>query len=85
MDRAAAVKLLNATLKLRFDHSRFAQLASNMLQRYETEPYTPPAQNIREMFRRSVRRFERLGWYSVPDGKNLNILIVELGKWWRIA
>ena len=81
MDKASAVNLIVNTFESSFDKSKFATFTKNLLKTYDdSKTFSRSGSLIKEAFRQVVSHYERLGRYTDPDGKHIDILIVYLQK-----
>ncbi len=81
MDKDTSYKIIRDTLQNSFDKSRFLSFAKNLLNQIdESKTFQYSGAYIPEAFRKYVRSFERLGTYTDPEGKKIDVLIVYLQK-----
>jgi len=79
MNREQASTIISDTFTQAFDRRRFSNLVVNLLNLIdETKAQSWNKQYIRDAFKAHVSRYERLGTYTSPDGKKLDVLIVHL-------
>lgn len=82
MNRDEAQKIVRETLQNPFDKGKFRYFIKNLLSRIDESKAFPilQGQYIYEPFRSRVKQYERIGTYTDPDGKKIDILIVYLQK-----
>ena len=83
MRREQAKKLVKETFEKPFDKGRFNLFIKNLLNKMnegKTFPKPQTGQYVFEAFRDSVKSLDRIGKYKDPDGKIIDILIVQLKK-----
>jgi len=80
MDKESARKLVQETLQGSFSKDRFVYLIKNILNHLDEASFTYKGNFIFDDFADSIRTVERIGKYTDPEGKLLDILIVHLQK-----
>ena len=80
MDKAAAQNLVQETLQGSFDKGHFVYLLKNILNRFDESKAFHPRGYVKEKFKTTIKTYERIGTYSDPDGKKIDLLIVYLQK-----
>ncbi|MHB9053605.1 MAG: Eco57I restriction-modification methylase domain-containing protein [Thermoleophilia bacterium] len=80
MDRTSGQKLLFDSLNGAFDRDRFVYLIKNILNHVEEAPFTYKGNYIFSDFADSIKSVERLGKYKDPEGRLIDILVVNLKK-----
>ncbi len=79
MNREQARTLVKETFTGGFDRGRFTQFIFNLLNRIdETKAFACNTQYVKDAFKPHVSRYERLGTYTAPDGRKIDIMIVSL-------
>ncbi len=80
MDRASAVSLIVNTFESSFDKDNFALFTKNLLKTYdEAKAFGSRKGNvIKDAFDHVVSHYERIGRYTDPEGKRIDLLIVYL-------
>ncbi len=80
MDKATAQNLVQKTLRGSFDKGRFVYLLKNILNRFDESKAFHARGHVKEKFKTTIKTYERIGTYSDPDGKKIDLLIVYLQK-----
>lgn len=80
MDKISAQKLVQETLQGSFNKERFVYFVKNLLNSIEEAPFVYKGKYIFDDFADSIQSAERIGKYTDPDGKLIDILIVHLKK-----
>lgn len=81
MDKNASYKIVKDTLQSPFDKQRFLLLIKNFLNEInEEKSFQLSGAYITEIFRPYVKQYERLGTYTDPEGKKIDVLVVYLQK-----
>jgi len=80
MTEEQAKNMIRETFENPFDKQRFATFIKNLLNHIEDAPFTYQGNYIPEKFRPFVKTMERLGKYTDPDGKQIDILVITLQK-----
>lgn len=81
MDRHQAINIIQDTLQNSFDRDNFIFLTRNLLNGLDESKYfSYHGQYIPEAFRDHIKRYERLGTYTDPDSKKIDLLIIYLQK-----
>ena len=79
MNKQQASGIVRSTFSSAFDKSQFGQFALNILNRMdESKAQQWSTQYIKDAFKPHVHRYERLGTYTAPDERKLDVLIVHL-------
>ena len=79
MNKQQASEIVCATFASAFDKSRFGQFAMNILNRLDdSKAQQWSSQYIKDAFKDHVHRYERLGTYTAPDDRKLDVLVVHL-------
>ena len=79
MNKQQASGIVRSTFSSAFDKSQYGQFALNILNRMdESKAQQWSTQYIKDAFKQHVHRYERLGTYTAPDERKLDILIVHL-------
>lgn len=86
MDRDSARNVIESALTQRFAEDRFRHLAINLLEGIdEGKAFNWVSGNyIRDAFKDHVRKYRRLGTYTDPGGRKLDLLIVHLKNPWAL-
>lgn len=80
MEKQSAQKLIRETFQAPFDKDRYIYFVKNLLNRIEECSFSYKGNLIFHDFADSIQMFDRLGKYTDPDGKLIDILIVYLKK-----
>jgi len=82
VNRDEAQKIVKETFQNPFDKGKFRYFIKNLLNGIDETKAFPilQGQYIYEPFRPRVKQYERIGTYTDPDGKKIDILIVYLHK-----
>lgn len=79
MNKQQASEVVRGTFASAFDKPRFGQFTLNILNWLdESKAQQWSTQYIKDAFKEHVHRYERLGSYTAPDGRKLDVLIVHL-------
>ena len=79
MNKQQASEVVRGTFASAFDKPRFGQFALNILNRLdESKAQQWSTQYIKDAFKEHVHRYERLGTYTAPDDRKLDVLVVHL-------
>src|SRR5436190_479324 len=79
MNAKQARGLVNDTFPRPFDEDRFRNFAINLLNHIdESKAQEWNTTYIKDAFKDHVKRYERLGTYTSPEGDKLDVLIVHL-------
>ena len=80
MDRNSAERLVKATLTQSFDEARFRHLAINLLEGLDEDKafHWVAGNYIRDAFKDHVTKYRRLGTYTDPQGRKVELLVVHL-------
>jgi len=78
MEKTAAHRLVRETLENAFHEEQFAKLVVNLLNHAESAPFTYNGNYIYDAFQDSIRQVKRLGKYTDPRRRKIDILIVYL-------
>lgn len=82
MNRDEAHKIIRETFQNSFDKGRFRYFVKNLFVGIDESKAFPilQGQYIYEPFRPRIKQYERVGTYTDPDGKKIDILIVYLQR-----
>lgn len=80
MEKSAAHRLVRETLENAFHEEQFGKLVVNLLNHAESAPFTYNGNYIYDDFQDSIRQVKRLGKYTDPRNRKIDILIVYLKK-----
>lgn len=81
MDKDLAKRLVAETLQNPFKKEDFFRLAKEICKRFgEEKPFAYYGAYVPEIFRQYVKGYERIGTYTDPEGKKIDVLIVHLQK-----
>lgn len=79
MNKQQASGIVRSTFSSAFDKSHFGQFALNILNRLDdSKAQQWSSQYIKDAFKDHVHRYERLGTYTAPDDRKLDVLVVHL-------
>ncbi len=81
MDKESAKKLIRNTFQNSFDKEKFIYFIKNLLNQYdESKAFHLHGCYIPDSFKDYIKSYERIGTYTDPEGKKIDILIVHLKK-----
>jgi hypothetical protein len=80
MDKDSAKNLIQNVLQNSFNKEQFIYLAKNILNHIEEAPFVYKGNLIFDDFADSIKTVERIGKYKDPEGKLIDILIVQLQR-----
>jgi hypothetical protein len=83
MDRQSAEKLVTQTFEHPFDKNQFHRFVKELLNHLDDsqERWLQQAgSRIKEAFRDKIRSFQRIGTYTDPKGRKIDVLVVNLQK-----
>src|SRR3989338_5114848 len=81
MDKNSSHRIIEDTLESGFDKNRFLMFSKNLLNKIdESKVFQYSGAYIPESFRSYIKSYERLGTYTDPEGKKIDVLIVYLQK-----
>lgn len=81
MNHHQAKEIIRNTFQNAFDRDQYIGFIRNLLNKIdETKAFKLHGQFIKEAFRDFVFKYERIGTYTDPDGKKIDLLIVFLKK-----
>ena len=81
MDKNTSYRIIKETLENDFDKNRFLMFAKNLVNKIdESKVFQLSGAYIPESFRGYIKSYERLGTYTDPEEKKIDILIVHLQK-----
>jgi len=79
MDKESAKKLIKNTFQDSFDKNDFIYFIKNLLNQYdESKAFHLHGCYIPDSFKDYIKSYERIGTYTDPEGKKIDILIVHL-------
>lgn len=81
MDKDSAKNLIQVTLQNSFNKEQFIYLAKNILKRFDESKAFHVRGYVKEKFKKTapiIKTYERLGTYTDPNDKKIDILIVYL-------
>lgn len=78
MQETAAKRLVKETLQNSFKKERFVSLVKNILNEFDESKACHFRGYIKEAFKPIIKTYERLGTYTDPGDKKVDILIVQL-------
>jgi len=86
VDRESARRIIESCLAQPFAEDRFRLLAVNLLEGIDEDKEFNwvSGQYIRDAFKDHVRKYRRLGTYTDPDGRTLDVLVVHLKNPWAL-
>jgi hypothetical protein len=80
VDKGSASKIIRDTFEQPFEKDRFLYFAKNLLNKLDESRAFHAHGYVPESFKEFVKTYERLGTYTAPDDKKIDILIVYLQK-----
>lgn len=80
MDKDSAKNLIQKALQNSFNKEQFIYLAKNILNHIEEASFVYKGNSIFDDFADSIKTVERIGKYNDPNGKLIDILIVQLQR-----
>ena len=81
MNHHQAKDIIRDTFQSTFDRDQYVGFIRNLLNKIDEEKaFKIHGQYVAEVFRGFVNRYERIGTYTDPDGKKVDLLIVYLQK-----
>ncbi|MEX0909910.1 MAG: N-6 DNA methylase [Candidatus Paceibacterota bacterium] len=80
MQKEAASKIIKETFNNSFNKERFTHFVRNLLNSLEEETFVYRGNYIPDAYDDYVKTLERVGKYKDPDGKTIDVLIVNLKK-----
>jgi hypothetical protein len=80
MDKDSAKNLIQVALQNSFNKEKFIYLAKNILNHIEEASFVYKGNFIFDDFADSIKTVERIGKYKDPEGKLIDILIVQLQR-----
>jgi len=80
MDKKQAQEKIESTFESPFDKGRFASFIRNLLNYIDESKAFHARGEVKEMFKHIIKTYERLGTYTDPDGKKVDIIIAYLQK-----
>lgn len=83
MDKQQAQELVSNTLQNDFDKDRFIYFVKNLLNHIDESKFFHARGYVKEKFKKTtpiVKTYERIGTYTDPEGKKVDVLIVYLEK-----
>jgi len=78
MDKESAKKLIRNTFQNSFNKNDFIYFTKNLLNRYDETKAFHARGYVLEAFKKYIKTYERIGTYTDPEGKKIDILIVYL-------
>lgn len=86
MDRNSAECLVKTTLTQPFDEPRFRLLTINLLEGLDEDKafHWVAGSYIRDAFKDHVKKYRRLGTYTDPQGRKVELLVVHLKNPWAL-
>src|SRR5262249_37616378 len=83
MDKKQAINLVEQTFPQPFDKDQFHQFVAEVLHRLDDSPERQSrwvGQFIKKAYQDYVNHYERLGTYTDPEGRKLDVLVIHLKK-----
>lgn len=80
MDKQQARDIVRSTLEHPFERDKFIRLAMELLNNVDQSKAFQARGSLPEIFKEYIKHYERIGSYSDPDGKQIDLLVVELQK-----
>jgi len=78
MDKESAKKLIKNTFQNSFNKIDFIYFIKNLLNQYDETKAFHARGYVLEAFKKYIKTYERIGTYTDPEGKKIDILIVYL-------
>jgi len=78
MNKESAKKLIRDTFQNSFDKIDFIYFIKNLLNQYDESKAFHARGYVLEAFKKYIKTYERIGTYTDPEGKKIDILIVYL-------
>jgi len=79
MDKQSAVKLIRETFEQPFDQGKFTNLSKNLVKHLdESKKFSYQGNYIPDAYEQSIKRYDRIGQYTDPEGTIIDILTVYL-------
>lgn len=80
MKQEQAIRMVRETFESSFEKGRFVNFVNNLLNEYESDPFTYTGQFIPDAFSDYVSKYERIGKYTDSEDRRIDILIVFLKR-----
>ncbi len=80
MNKVQARILIESTFEQPFEKGRFLHFIREFLNHIDERKAFHARGDVKEMFRKVIKTYERLGTYTDPDGKKIDIIIAYLQK-----
>ncbi|PKP59001.1 restriction endonuclease [Candidatus Atribacteria bacterium HGW-Atribacteria-1] len=80
MDKESAKKLIRNTFHNFFEKNDFIYFTKNLLNQYDETKAFHARGYVLEAFKKYIKTYERIGTYTDPEGKKIDILIVYLKR-----
>ncbi len=83
MDKQQARELIEQTFKQAFDYDRFHHFTAQLLNHLNDSPERQSVwsgSRIKKAYAEHVNHFERIGTYTDPEGRKLDVLVIHLKK-----
>jgi len=83
MDKQQAKELISQTFTQAFDHERFHHFTAQLLNHLNDSPERQrrwSGQMIKKAYVEHVNHYERIGTYTDPEGRKLDVLVIHLKK-----
>ncbi|MDR1895484.1 MAG: hypothetical protein LBR10_01675, partial [Prevotellaceae bacterium] len=78
MDKSKATVIIEEIFNKAFDKEVFIRFIKNLLNDIEDKNNDYWGQYIKEAFQSHISRYSRIGKYTDPDGKELDVLVIEV-------
>ena len=78
MDTRSAKQLIERTFKYPFSKRQYRELVINLLNVDEENIFVGSGNDIKNQFKKDISHYRRLGSYTDPNGKKLDVLTVNL-------
>ena len=83
MNAQQAKERIGQTFTQSFDHDRFHRFAAQLLNHLNDSPerqHRWAGQMIKKAYAEHVSHYERIGTYTDPEGRKLDVLVIHLKK-----
>ncbi len=82
MDKLQAKNNIKETFENSFDKSQYSFFILNLLNTIDTSKVFHVCGDVKEMFKKVIKTYERIGTYIAPDGIKIYIIIVGRDNDW---
>src|SRR3972149_8504169 len=80
MDKVSARNLVKETLQNPFDKDKFTYFIKNLLNEIDETKSFHAHGDVKEKFRERIKTYQRIGTYTDPEGKEIDVLVAYLQK-----